>query len=47
MKRLLDAGLQINIKKCEFEAIKTKYLEIIITPEGIEMNPAKVQFILE
>jgi hypothetical protein len=47
MKRLLNAGLQINIRKCEFEAIKTKYLGIMVTPEGIEMNPAKVQFILE
>jgi hypothetical protein len=47
MKRLLNAGLQINIGKCEFEAIKTKYLGIMVTPEGIEINPAKVQFILE
>jgi hypothetical protein len=47
MKRLLDAGLQINIGKCEFEAIKTKYLGIVVTPEEIEINPAKVQFILE
>jgi hypothetical protein len=47
MKRLLNAGLQINIKKCEFEAIKTKYLEIVVTPEGIKINPAKIQSILE
>jgi hypothetical protein len=47
VKRLLDAGLQIDIRKCEFEAIKTKYLEIVVTPGGIEINPAKVQFILE
>jgi hypothetical protein len=47
VKRLLNAGLQINIRKCEFEAIKTKYLGIIITPEGIKINLAKVQFILE
>jgi hypothetical protein len=47
IKRLLNAELQINIRKCEFEAIKTKYLEIMVTPEGIEINPAKVQFILE
>jgi hypothetical protein len=44
---LLDIGLQIDIGKCEFEAIKTKYLGIMVTPEGIEMNPAKIQFILE
>jgi hypothetical protein len=47
VKRLLNAGLQINIGKCEFEAVKTKYLKIVVTPEGIEMNPAKIQFILE
>jgi hypothetical protein len=47
VKRLLNAKLQINIKKCEFEAIKTKYLRIMVTPEGIKINPAKVQFILE
>jgi hypothetical protein len=47
MKRLLNAELQINIRKCEFEAIKIKYLEIMVTPEGIKINPAKVQFILE
>jgi hypothetical protein len=47
VKRLLNAELQINIKKCEFEAIKTKYLKIIITPEGIEINFAKIQTILE
>jgi hypothetical protein len=41
------AGLQINIGKCEFETIKTKYLEIMVTPEEIEINPAKIQFILE
>jgi hypothetical protein len=42
MKRLLNAELQINIEKCELEAIKTKYLGIMVTPEGIEMNPAKI-----
>jgi hypothetical protein len=47
VKRLLDAGLQINIRKYKFEAIKTKYLGIIITPGGIEINSAKIQTILE
>jgi hypothetical protein len=41
VKRLLNIGLQINTRKCEFEAIKTKYLVIIMTPEGIEMNPVR------
>jgi hypothetical protein len=42
VKRLLDARSQINIRKYEFEAIKTKYLEIIVTPEEIEMDSAKI-----
>ena len=40
--RLSDAGLQIDIDKCEFETTKTKYLGLIVTPGGIEMDPAKV-----
>jgi hypothetical protein len=40
--RLRDAGLQIDINKCEFETTRTKYLGLIITTEGIEMDPAKV-----
>jgi hypothetical protein len=42
LKRLLNAGLQINIWKCKFEAIKTKYLGVVVTPEGIEMHFAKI-----
>jgi hypothetical protein len=42
VKRLLNAGLQIDIRKYEFEAIKTKYLGIMVTPGGIEINPAKI-----
>ena len=44
--RLRDAGLQIDINKCEFETTRTKYLGLIITPDGIEMDPAKVDAIL-
>ena len=40
--RLRDAGLQIDINKCEFETTRTKYLGLIITTEGIEMDPDKV-----
>jgi hypothetical protein len=40
--RLRDAGLQIDIDKCEFETTRTKYLGLIITPDGIEMDPEKV-----
>lgn len=42
VKRLRDAGLQIDIHKCEFETTRTKYLGLIITPDGIEMDDDKV-----
>jgi RNase H-like domain found in reverse transcriptase/Reverse transcriptase (RNA-dependent DNA polymerase)/Integrase zinc binding domain len=42
VSRLIDAGLQIDINKCEFETTRTKYLGLIITPGGIEMDPKKV-----
>jgi hypothetical protein len=34
--------LQIDIGKCEFHTKRTKYLSLIITPGGIEMDPDKV-----
>jgi RNase H-like domain found in reverse transcriptase/Reverse transcriptase (RNA-dependent DNA polymerase)/Integrase zinc binding domain len=44
--RLRDAGLQIDIDKCEFETTRTKYLGLIVTPGGVEMDPEKVSTIL-
>lgn len=43
LKRLIDAGLQVDISKCEFHTKKTKYLGLIIKPGGIEMDPEKVE----
>ncbi|KAJ6437919.1 reverse transcriptase [Purpureocillium lavendulum] len=40
--RLIEAGLQIDINKCEFETTKTKYLGLIIASDGIQMDPDKV-----
>lgn len=45
VQRLIEAGLQIDIHKCEFETTKTKYLGLIISPGGIQMDPAKVKTI--
>jgi hypothetical protein len=42
VNRLKEAGLQIDISKCEFETTRTKYLGLIIIPEGIHMDPAKI-----
>lgn len=47
MTRLIQAGLTIDIAKCEFSVTKTKYLGLIISTDGISMDPAKVQAIQE
>lgn len=44
--RLENAGLQLDVDKCEFETKKTKYLGFIIEAEkGVSMDPAKVEAI--
>jgi hypothetical protein len=45
VKRLQDAGLQIDLEKCEFETTRTKYLGLIVTTDGIQMDPEKVKTI--
>ena len=48
LSKLQAAGLQVDIKKCEFEVKTTKYLRFIIEAgKGISMDPAKVAAIRE
>lgn len=43
LQRLMDAGLQIDIDKCEFETKRVKYLGYIIEAEvGIRVDPDKI-----
>ena len=42
LQKLQDAGLQVDIKKCEFGVTKTKYLGFIVSTAGIEVDPEKV-----
>lgn len=42
LERLRQAGLQVDIKKCEFSVTRTKYLGFIISTDGIEVDPEKV-----
>ena len=42
LEKLRQAGLYVDIKKCEFNVKRVKYLGLIVTTEGIEMDPAKV-----
>ena len=48
LARLREAGLQIDIDKCEFETKSTKYLGFIIEAgKGIRMDPEKVKAIVD
>ena len=42
---LREAGLQLDIEKCEFFVTETTYLGLIISNKGIRMDPRKVQTI--
>jgi hypothetical protein len=43
--RLREAGLQADIKKSEFSVKRTKYLGFIISTDGIQVDPEKVEVI--
>ena len=45
--KLRDAGLQADVSKCEFFVTETKFLGIILSINGIRMDPAKVKAILD
>ena len=48
LARLQEAGLQLDISKCEFEVKETKYLGFILEAgKGIRIDPEKVKAILE
>jgi Reverse transcriptase (RNA-dependent DNA polymerase)/RNase H-like domain found in reverse transcriptase len=40
---LQQAGLGLNSKKCHFHSQRVKYIGFIVTPDGLEMDPAKVE----
>ena len=45
LTRLLDAGLQIDIKKCEFHVQSVKFLGLVLSTDGIRMDPTKLEVI--
>lgn len=46
LQALRDAGLQADLSKTEFEVSQVKYLGLIISTEGISMDPEKVEAVL-
>ena len=47
LQQLCNAGLQADIKKCEFNVIKIKYLGFILSTDSIEVDPEKVSVVRE
>ena len=47
LQRLREAGLQADIDKCEFYVQETKFFGLIVSTEGIQMDPHKVSTILD
>lgn len=45
LTRLRDAGLYLDIRKCEFHVTRVKYLGMILTCEGLQMDPDKIKAI--
>lgn len=45
LQQLRKAGLQADLKKCEFHVTKTKYLGFIVGTDGVSVDPAKVEAI--
>src|SRR5260370_32870926 len=45
LRRLQDAGLYANPKKCTFHTDTVEYLGFILSPEGLCIDPAKVSTI--
>jgi hypothetical protein len=45
LKWLHGAGLQIDLKKCEFHVTYTKYLSFIISTNSIKVNQDKISIV--
>ena len=47
LRHLREQKLQLDIDKCDFDTKEVKYLGLIITTEGIRMDPEKLKAIKE
>lgn len=47
LQRLRDAGLQVDIKKCEFSVQETAFLGLLISIDGLRMDPKKIEAIVQ
>ncbi len=47
LQRLREANIQIDVDKCEFHIIETKFLSMIMSRDDIKMNSEKIKAIVE
>ena len=47
LQRLQEHELYVKLEKCEFSVQRTNFLGFIISPEGVEMDPARIATILD
>ena len=45
LAKLCEFGIQADVDKCKFHVAETKYLGLIISTDGIKIDPAKVEVI--
>lgn len=45
LQKLRDAGLQVDVRKCEFEVTRTTFLGFVISDKGIQVDPVKTAII--
>jgi transposase InsO family protein len=43
LRKLRAAGLQVDLKKCEFHTTETKFLGFIVNTEGTQVDPLKIE----
>ncbi|SLM38893.1 Zinc finger, H2C2-type, histone UAS binding [Lasallia pustulata] len=47
LQKLIDAGLQVDIEKCKFHVQETSFLGVLLSTDGLRMDPKKVQVVVD
>lgn len=47
LQKLREAGLQVDILKCEFHVQETKFLGLLVSIDGLRMDPVKIQAVID
>ena len=47
LRKFRDVGLQVDVKKCEFDVTETVFLGVIVSGQGLRMDPQKIKAMLD